>query len=909
VVRALSCFAAVAVVASAISIVAPRESAQASYASSCGSPTRTLNPGSASVSASAGQTVLLSGGRFTGGIDSLPAGATICVASGSTLAPGYMNNAAGVLAVASGGTLQMPYISVGTGFDLELEGTATFAGLNINGSSRIAIAASGALTISNSFSPSTGDIVNAGTVHVASSVNLNSGVSLTNSGSLTIDQSSTLNGPLINSGTIQVSGSLTVNGSGTLQNDCAMAVSGDLNNNGSSSSNHGIVLVSGGFSNNGGWSQSSSGTLGASTLSDDGRVTGYGNYRFTGTTSVQGTFTGDSAGAPIVVDSAAPAGQIFTVHSGTIRNVARGTVTLGTLATYPAPDCAVSRSSADVVVGMTSPNEVTQGNPVTFTVRVSNLGPNAADAVVARATLPTGLSGAVADSGGTITGQAVQWSLGSLAAGASRTLQLTGTATGAAGSSLVSMASSTSSTPDPNLANNDGSSDDSSAETTVLAVIPVNVAPVASAQTLNTTTGAEIVGTAVGTDADTDQELNFSIASGPAHGDLDLLPGGGFSYRSAVDFAGIDSAQFRVCDNGTPVLCDDAVLTFTVSPVATPGTAQTFEGEAVAIPIVPTNASPGAVLAPALASAPAHGTVSIDSDAGVATYTPAAGYLGSDAFTFRICAPAAPAVCASAVVDVTVLKLNHAPTVADLVIRTTSLTEGTAQLAVADPDGDTVTVFRGELPRSGTALVSSTGLVSYTPRRGDSGRQTFGVFVCDSGDPTLCSSATVTAEVTPVAVEDSATTSVDRAVAIRPEGNDFGFVGSPAIPTGPQHGTTVVSGTSVTYLPAAGYVGSDEFEYQICSDGDADLCSSAAVAITVTAAAITPTAPTNPSDPTPGAPTAVSPTHPSKVLALTGTEIGPSLSLAGACLALGVALVGFVAIVRRRRRSGDQWIS
>jgi uncharacterized repeat protein (TIGR01451 family) len=808
-----------------------------------------------------------------------------------------MNNAAGALVIASGANLAMPNVAVGTGFDLEVEGTAVFAGLNVNGSSQVTVAAGGSLTISSSFSPGTGNFTNAGTLHIASSMNLNTSVVLTNSGTMTVDQSSSINGPVTNSGTLQIAGSLTVNGSGQIRNGCAMSVAGDLSNNGAGSSNSGLLLVSGGFSNNGSWSQSPAGTLASSTLTDDGSVSGFGQYHFGGQTSVQGSFVGDSSSAPITVDTTAPAGQSFNVQNGTVANVVRGSVGLSSLAAYPAPDCGTPRPSADLIVAKSGPASVTQGSSVTYAVTVSNAGPGSANAVAATDALPAGLTGVTASNGGVVNGASVTWNLGTIAAAGTTTVTITGTATGAAGTTLLDVASATSSTPDPNPENNDGSSESSRAETDIVALVPPNTAPVADDQTFTTTTGIIVLGRATASDAQPDQALRYSIVGEPSHGVIGLLPGGGFAYRSAADFTGVDSATFQVCDNGTPVLCDQGVLTFDVYPIATDDADETYEGEPVDIPILLNSVSPGAVLVTPLVAPPANGTVTLDTATGIATYTPNAGFIGTDSFTFQICSPTAPTLCDTGTVAITVVKLNRPPIIADILIQTTTDTPVEEHLPTSDPDGNPLVITRGAPARSGAVRVAGDGTVVYTPRPGFAGRDQFSAIVCDDGEPMLCATGNATVEVTPIANADTATTPTGVPVSVDVAANDLGTVDPPSIVTPPSHGTVVADGTGFTYTPAADFDGTDTFEYQICAINADDLCATATATITVEAS-IPPTPPVPPEPPLPP-----NPLDPTGGLAFTGADvIGPLTAGLGAVAGGGVLLLA-VGYFRRRRRA------
>ena len=77
-----------------------------------------------------------------------------------------MNNAAGALDVAPGGRATFPFVSVATGFDLENDGTVTFAGLNVNGAATLHNLP-GATSRSRASSPGAGTEVNDGTFTLA----------------------------------------------------------------------------------------------------------------------------------------------------------------------------------------------------------------------------------------------------------------------------------------------------------------------------------------------------------------------------------------------------------------------------------------------------------------------------------------------------------------------------------------------------------------------------------------------------------------------------------------------------------------------------------------------------------------------------------------------------------------------
>ena len=114
----------------------------------------------------------------------------------------------------------------------------------------------------------------------------------------------------------------------------------------------------------------------------------------------------------------------------------------------------------------------------------------------------------------------------------------------------------------------------------------------------------------------------------------------------------------------------------------------------------------------------------------------------------------------------------------------------------------------------------------------------------------------------PTANDDSGITTVaGQPVTIDVLANDSDIYGpldpaSVTVTVQPANGTTSVNAVTgaITYTPNAGFVGTNSFTYRVCSTVSATLCDTAAVSITVTAAATTPTAPNTGSGQTPIAP-------------------------------------------------------
>lgn len=139
----------------------------------------------------------------------------------------------------------------------------------------------------------------------------------------------------------------------------------------------------------------------------------------------------------------------------------------------------------------------------------------------------------------------------------------------------------------------------------------------------------------------------------------------------------------------------------------------------------------------------------------------------------------------------------------------------------SDPDGDPLTVSGVTQPGNGSAAINEDGTITYTPAAGFIGNDVFDYTISDPDGGSDTATVHVAVNGAPTAVDDSAETNQDEAVMIDtlandsdPDGDQLTVMGT----TQPAHGSVVNNHDSVTYTPAAGYYGSDSFDYAI-SDG------------------------------------------------------------------------------------------
>lgn len=162
-------------------------------------------------------------------------------------------------------------------------------------------------------------------------------------------------------------------------------------------------------------------------------------------------------------------------------------------------------------------------------------------------------------------------------------------------------------------------------------------------------------------------------------------------------------------------------------------------------------------------------------------------------------------------------------------------------LNVSDPDGDLLTCTISQPPSDGTASVTNDcSKLTFNSPTDFSGTATIGITASDgiaSGSGTITVTVATTTTTIPsdlVVAPDSAQTNPGKTVTIRVLQNDSAYVKSTlAIASNPANGVAVLDGTSgnIRYTPAAGFTGTDSFEYRLCDSGG--YCSTALVTVTV----------------------------------------------------------------------------
>lgn len=303
-----------------------------------------------------------------------------------------------------------------------------------------------------------------------------------------------------------------------------------------------------------------------------------------------------------------------------------------------------------------------------------------------------------------------------------------------------------------------------------------NQAPTAVADNSTTTEDVAVVTNVLANDSDDGALVNstLTVTVQPADGTtvVNTLTGE-ITYTPTTGFIGMDTYTYQICDDGTPSLCSTATVTITVNPavtnqapVAVADASTTPQDTPVVTDVLANDTdSDGSIDATSVTITvqPTNGTTSVDALTGAVTYTPNAGYVGSDSYTYQVCDDGSPALCATAVVTITVTAAgtNVAPVATD--DNGGNVTDGaSASVAILSNDTDqneTVTTLTHtvdlDLVTAGVQSTMTTtspdvtwtydiatGMLTCSPALGVTGALTITYRLCDSGD--LCDDAVVT---------------------------------------------------------------------------------------------------------------------------------------------------------------------
>ena len=375
----------------------------------------------------------------------------------------------------------------------------------------------------------------------------------------------------------------------------------------------------------------------------------------------------------------------------------------------------------------------------------------------------------------------------------------------------------------------DGKGGTASANVTITVSGAPNRAPQAEPDNASTTFGRPVTISVLTNDSDPDgNPLTITGVTQPGGGSVSIR-GTTLVFTPAPGFSGTARFTYTIDDGhgGT----SSAVVTVFVAaqpnrpPVAANDAATTAFNTPVTIAVLANDSDPdGNPLSISAVTPPAHGSAVISGTNIV--YTPQAGYSGPDAFGYTIGDGRGGSATASVAVTVTA-QPNRPP----IAVNDTATTVVGVPVTVnvlandSDPDGDPLTIVGVTTPANGSVVATATN-VTYTPAPRFTGTDTFTYTIDDGRGGNATATVTITVGTAPnqppVAVNDTATTTIATPVTINVIANDSDPDGDPLTVqsvTQPTFGTAAIVGNQVVYTPPpTGAGGTATFDYTI-NDG------------------------------------------------------------------------------------------
>jgi len=184
-----------------------------------------------------------------------------------------------------------------------------------------------------------------------------------------------------------------------------------------------------------------------------------------------------------------------------------------------------------------------------------------------------------------------------------------------------------------------------------------NRPPVAGRDRITATTGVPVTIDLVANDSDPDGDpITVTALGTPEHGSLSFLGQGRVSYTSAPGFEGIDRFDYTIGDGRGGFATGEVEILVSRSnaaPVAHDDGATTEAGTPVTLDLLANDTDPdGDPLTLVGLSVPARGRLTVAADRRV-TYTPDAGFVGQDSFTYTVRDSRGATASATATVTVT----------------------------------------------------------------------------------------------------------------------------------------------------------------------------------------------------------------------------------------------------------------
>ncbi len=388
----------------------------------------------------------------------------------------------------------------------------------------------------------------------------------------------------------------------------------------------------------------------------------------------------------------------------------------------------------------------------------------------------------------------------------------------------------------------------SNAATVYVNVSGNNIPPTANADSTSTTEDNSVSIDILSNDSDSDGSLDTSaviVLTAPGNGTATVQSGGTILYTPASNYNGSDSFSYIVKDN---LGAYSNLATVSVSISAVNDAPEALNDVLVLLNTIDTHSLnilgndfdvDGSITTVNIITQPTQGSLSLDSETFLVSYTPNADYSGTDSFTYQVqdnngatSATATVSIGRNAPNEAPLANDDHAQTQEDKFIAIAVLSNDSDSDGVIDRSSLTIT----SNPTNGSVTVNRAGgVVFYTPNSNFSGNDSFVYRVADNNGAT----ATATAHIRVIAVNDAPVAASQNVQVNEDSSVSFSLTATDAENDGlnyfldryPSNGTLSGTVPNLTYTPQANFNGADSLTFYV-DDGNSQ-SASATITLTV----------------------------------------------------------------------------
>ncbi|QAA32623.1 hypothetical protein C1I91_13800 [Clostridium manihotivorum] len=322
-------------------------------------------------------------------------------------------------------------------------------------------------------------------------------------------------------------------------------------------------------------------------------------------------------------------------------------------------------------------------------------------------------------------------------------------------------------------------------------------------------------GKVIATDVDGDS-LSYSKASDPTHGTVVVNEDGTWTYTPNKDFSGSDSFTVKVEDGHGGSATSLVMVNVNTPPMAVDDLKAINQDNSVVIDILGNDVDVDKDQLSVIAvSQPQHGKAVINED-GTITYTPNAGYTGTEDFTYTI----SDGHNGTSTAHITI-RVNAIPVIPSFYKEVNVNSELRDKVIASDADiEDVLTFAKASNPSHGSVVVNPDGSYVYTPDTDYVGYDTFTIKVSDDHGGTAISTINIRINSIPTLTNydekaDFNKAVSDKLIGVDKDGDSLTY----SKISDPSHGLVVVNEDGTwTYTPNRDFSGVDSFTVKI-NDG------------------------------------------------------------------------------------------